>query len=338
MSTRALGGTGLEVTRIGCGGWQLGGGEIPGPRDPADDAVRVQTVHAALEAGINWVDTAAVYGLGHSEMIVARALREGAPRPLLFSKAGFEWDVAGRITQSLRPDSLRRGLDASLRRLGVDTLDLYQLHWPVPDEEIEGGWRAMLSFKEEGLVRHVGVSNCSVEQIQRCEAIGPVESCQLPYSLAAPDAHFELLPYCEERGIGVIVYSPQAAGLLTGTMTRETITAFAPDDDRSEDPAFQEPMLTRSLELYDRLRVAGETAGLPPGALAIAWTLANPAVTAAIVGFDAPTHVADAVRAVAELQVFHDALRKARLLDGDSGRMAGQRIQSTNLSLGTGAR
>jgi aryl-alcohol dehydrogenase-like predicted oxidoreductase len=274
----------------------------------------VKTVHTALDAGINWIDTASVYGLGHSEMIVARALHGMPARSLIFSKGGYEWDDRGRIKQSLKPKSLRRGLEASLRRLEVETIDLYQLHWPVPDEEIEDGWRTMVALKEAGLVRHIGVSNFSVAQIRRCEEIAPVESCQPPYSLAAAQAAPELLPYCARRGIGVIAYSPQAAGLLAGTVTRETIASFAPDDDRRDDPAFQEPVVTRSLELFERLRTAGELARLPPGALAIAWTLANAAVTAAIVGFDNPTHVEDAVRAASQPEVFRAALQDAGLL------------------------
>jgi aryl-alcohol dehydrogenase-like predicted oxidoreductase len=289
----------------------------------------VKTVHAALDAGINWIDTASVYGLGHSERIVARALRGLGRRPLVFSKAGYDWDELGQISQSLKRDSLQRGLEASLQRLELNTIDLYQIHWPVPDEEIEEGWRTMLALKAEGLVRHVGVSNFSVEQIRRCEVIGPVETCQPPYSLAAPEAAAALLPYCADRRIGVIVYSPQAAGLLTGSITRETIAKFARDDDRSDDPLFQEPLLSQSLEWFERLRRAGATGRLKPGSLAIAWALANPAVTAAIVGFNHPAQVADAVSVATSLDVFHAALRNAGLLDVDLGAAAGTSIPDT---------
>ena len=228
-----------------------------------------------------------MYGLGHSERLVARALRGVQERPLVFSKAGYVWDERGRIQQCLEPATLRRSLEDSLRRLEVEIIDLYQIHWPVPDHQVADAWATLLEFKTAGLVRHVGVSNFSVEQIERCQALGPVESCQVPYSLAAPAAAHEVLPYCGARGIGTIVYSPQAAGLLSGSVTRATVAAFAADDDRREDPAFQEPALTRSLDLYAKLRALGEASGgLPPGALAIAWTLAHPAVTAAIVGFE----------------------------------------------------
>lgn len=314
VPTRLLGGTGLEITRIGCGGWQLGGGEMLGRRPARDDARRFGVVNAALDAGVNWIDTAGVYGLGHSESIVGQVLRDRGPRPFIFSKGGYEWDEVGRITQSLNPASLRRGPEASLLRLGVEALDLYQLHWPLPDEEVEIGWRTMLAFKEEGLVRHVGVSNFSVEQIRRCEAIGPVECCQCRYSLSQPEAALDLLPYCAEHGIGVIVYSPQGAGLLAGTVTKETVAAFASEDDRRDDPVFKEPALTRSVKLFEDLSAISEVTNLRPGALAIAWTLANPAVTGAIVGFDDPGQVQDAVRAATEERVFRGALRDAGFL------------------------
>ena len=314
LPARALGNTGLRISRIGCGGWQLGGGELPGPRAAEDDARRVATVTAALDAGINWIDTAAVYGLGHSERIVARVLREVQARPFIFSKCGYVWDDRGRITQCLKPDSLRRGLETSLRRLEVEAIDLYQIHWPVPDDEIEEAWAALLGFRDEGKVRHVGVSNFSVDQIGRCAAIAPVESCQPPFSLAHQAAAADVLPYCDAHKIGVIVYSPQASGLLTGAVTRETVAAFAPDDDRRDDPTFKEPALTRSLNVFDRLSAVGAVTGLRPGSLAIAGALANPAVTAAIVGFDDPGQVGDAVLAASERERFESALRNAGLL------------------------
>jgi aryl-alcohol dehydrogenase-like predicted oxidoreductase len=314
IERRRLGRTGLEVTRIGIGGWQLGGGEWPGPRDPQDDERWVETVRRALETGLDWIDTAPVYGLGHSERIVARALQGLGVRPLLFTKCGYVWDDVGNIRQTLRRDSIRREVEESLRRLEVDAIDLYQIHWPVPDGEIEEGWAALVEVKEEGLVRHIGVSNFDVDQLARCETIAPVETLQPPYSMLEPGVAESILPYCLERDIGVIVYSPQAAGLLSGSMTRDRIASLPPTDDRGELLHWQDPQLTVNLELVERLREIGAPAGWTPGSLAVAWTLANPAVTAAIVGFSRPDQVDGLLVAAEDEQGLQSALRDAELL------------------------
>jgi aryl-alcohol dehydrogenase-like predicted oxidoreductase len=306
---RSLGRTGLEITRIGCGGWQLGGGEQPQERRADDDEFRRATIHRALEAGINWIDTAPVYGFGHSELRVARTLRELSQRPLVFTKCGVVWDDRDRTTNSLRRESIRRECEESLRRLETDVIDLYQIHWPIPDEEIEEGWAALAELKQEGKVAHIGVSNFSVEQLRRCESIAPVETLQPPYSLVQPQAAEDVLPYSGENGIGVIVYSPQGAGLLTGKMTRERVETLPESDYRKQEPSFNEPALTRNLEIADRLRATG----LSGGSLAIAWTLANPAVTAAIVGFRRPEHVG-ALLADLDLERLHAVLREISLL------------------------
>ncbi|MBZ5584677.1 MAG: aldo/keto reductase, partial [Acidobacteriia bacterium] len=234
--------------------------------------------------GVNWIDTAAVYGLGHSEEIVAQALAGRTNRPYLFTKCERVWDEQGRITGSLKADSIRRECENSLRRLQVDTIDLYQIHWPEPEADIEEGWSAMAKLKEEGKVRWIGVSNFKVDQLERCRKIAPVTSLQPPYSAISPDVENETLPYCQRNGIGAIVYSPMKSGLLTGKMTRERAAAFPQDDFRRRTLAFQEPQLSRNLELAELMRRIGARHGRTPGEVAIAWTLRNPAVTAAIVG------------------------------------------------------
>lgn len=288
METRPFGKTGMEITPIGFGAWAIGGGNWEFGWGSQDDQQSIAAIHRALDLGINWIDTAAVYGLGHSEEMVARALDGMSQRPYVFTKCSMIWNDQREVGHSLKRDSLRRELEASLRRLRVDAIDLYQIHWPSPDPEIEEGWAALAEFKREGKVRHIGVSNFNVEQLQRAAAIAPVETLQPPYSLLERDVEAEILPYAREHNIGVIVYSPMASGLLTGAMTRERVAAMPQDDWRKHDAEFQEPRLSQNLELVERLRAIGDRHGRSPGEVAIAWALHNPAVTAAIVGSRSP--------------------------------------------------
>jgi len=297
-----LGRTGLEISRVGVGAWAIGGaGYDWGWGSQADDD-SIAAIHHALELGINWIDTAAQYGFGHSEQVVGRAIAGLDPRPYVFTKGGQPEGPNRTTLQSLKPDSLRRELEGSLERLGLDALDLYQIHWPIPDEEVEEGWSTLAALKEEGLVRHIGVSNFSVAQLERAQAIAPVETLQPPYSLIHREAERDVLPYCEEHGIGVIVYSPMGSGMLTGSMTRERVAQLPDDDWRKRSPTFQEPELSRNLELVERLKRVGERHGVAPGAVAVAWTLHNPAVDGAITGFRGPEQV-DPIVAAAELEL-----------------------------------
>ncbi len=284
MELRQLGNSDLRLTPVGVGAWAIGGGGWKFAWGPQDDNESVAAIRRALDRGVNWIDSAAVYGFGHSEDVVAKALEGVAKKPLLFTKCGRVWDDKGDIQGILKRDSVRRECEASLRRLKVDAIDLYQIHWPLPDQDIEEGWTAMAELQREGKVRYIGVSNFDAAQLRRAQAIAPVTSLQPPYSLLAREAEAELLPYARSTGVGVIVYSPMKMGLLSGKMTRERAAAFPPDDNRRNRPEFQEPQLSRNLELAELLRAIGARHGRTPGEVAIAWTLRNPAVTAAIVG------------------------------------------------------
>jgi aryl-alcohol dehydrogenase-like predicted oxidoreductase len=302
MRTTQLGGTGLEISRVGFGAWAIGGGNWDWGWGEQDDEQSIAAIHRALELGVNWIDTAAQYGFGHSEEVVARALEGLAERPLVFTKGGQPEGPNRSTVQTLKRDSLKRECEGSLRRLGVEAIDLYQIHWPIPDEEIEEGWTTLVELKEEGLVRHIGVSNFSVEQLRRAQAIAPVETLQPPYSLLDREVEDELLPFCEREGIGVIVYSPMSSGMLTGKMTRERIEALPDDDWRRRSERFQEPQLSQNLELVERLERIGERHGVSPGAVAVAWTLRNPAVDSAITGFRRPDQV-EPILAAADLEL-----------------------------------
>ena len=267
---------GFGAWAIGGAGWEFGWGD-------QDDKDSITAIHRALELGVNWIDTAAVYGMGHSEEVVASALSSwSGTRPYVFTKCGLLGDEQGYVHRNLRANSIRRECENSLRRLKVDRIDLYQIHWP--SEDLEEGWGEMARLQKEGKVRWIGVSNFDASQLRRAERIAPVISLQPPYSLIRREVEPDILPYCHSHGIGVIVYSPMQSGLLTGAMTRERVAKLPDSDWRSRDPEFREPKLSKNLALVERLRKIGQKYGVPPGQVAVAWVLRNPAVTAAIVG------------------------------------------------------
>jgi aryl-alcohol dehydrogenase-like predicted oxidoreductase len=290
MCTAILGRTGLEITRVGLGAWAIGGDWAWG-WGAQDDADSIRTIHAALERGVSWIDTAPVYGLGRSELVVARALRElpGGKRPLVFTKCGLPWREGERDAYAdLSPDSVRAEVDASLRRLGVDVIDLMQIHWPRPDDQIEAAWETLAALREAGKLRHIGVSNFSVAQLERAEAIAPVETLQPPYSLLSRGIEADVLPWCERHDVGILAYSPMASGILSGAMTRERIASLPPEDWRSRNRNYQEPALTQNLALVERLEGVARARKVSAGHVAVAWTLRKPAVHAAIVGMRRP--------------------------------------------------
>jgi aryl-alcohol dehydrogenase-like predicted oxidoreductase len=288
MTTTELGQTGMGITRLGFGAWAIGGGHWEFGWGPQDDEQSVAAIARALEYGINWIDTAAAYGFGHSEEVVGRAIAATGKRPYIFTKASLLNDGTGKVVHSLKRDSILREAGESLQRLGVDAIDLYQIHWPDPDEDIREGWAALAELKDQGLVRHIGVSNFSVDQLERISDIAPVETLQPPYSLIDRRAERKVLPFAEREGIGVIAYSPMGSGLLTGRMTRERLAKLPDTDWRKSDPSFQEPELSRNVAIVDRLQMVAKLHHATPGAVAIAWTLRNPAVDGAIVGFRRP--------------------------------------------------
>ena len=291
MQTRQLGNSNLQVTPIGVGAWAMGGTGWRFAWGQQDDQDSIGAIRAALDAGINWIDTAAVYGLGHSEEVVGKALKEVSHQPYVFTKCGRNWREDRQIWKTLKRENVREECENSLRRLQVDVIDLYQMHWPEPDEEVEEGWETMAQLKEEGKVRHLGVSNCSVEQMKRMMRIAPITSLQPPYSIVQPEVEASQLPFCGDHNIGVLVYAPMKSGLLTGAMTRERLAGLPEDDWRKKNPVFNEPRLTRNLALVKLLREIGARHGRTPGEAAIAWTLRRPEVTAAIVGLRKPSQV-----------------------------------------------
>jgi aryl-alcohol dehydrogenase-like predicted oxidoreductase len=304
MTTKQLGNSDMFITPVGFGSWAVGGSGWQFAWGRQNDNDSIAAIHRALELGVNWIDTAAVYGLGHSEEIVARALSSwSGPRPYVFTKCGLRWDAQGRPHEVLKATSIQQECEDSLRRLKVDTIDLYQIHWPVDDtKELEEGWNTMAKLQREGKVRWIGVSNFDVEQMKRALKIARITSLQPRYSLVHPDVESEILPFCLGAGIGVIVYSPMASGLLTGAMTRERISGLPDDDWRKKHPDFTEPALSANLALVDRLRTIGRRHDSSPGTVAVSWTLHNPAVTAAIVGARKPEQVNDMV-AAAEIRL-----------------------------------
>lgn len=284
MQTKPLGNSDLHITPIGFGAWAIGGGGWAFGWGAQDDQDSIEAIQRSLDLGVNWIDTAAIYGLGHSEEVVAKALKGRTDRPYIFTKCSMIWNEKGEISRSLKQDSIRHEVEASLRRLGVETIDLYQIHWPNPEPDVEEGWTTLVKLKDEGKIRHIGVSNFSVEQLQRIQAIAPITSLQPPYSLINRKVEAEILPFCQQHNIGVIVYSPMQSGLLTGAMNPERIANMPDDDWRKQSNEFQEPRLSRNLKLVEVLQQIGQEQGQSPGEVAIAWTLNHSAVTAAIVG------------------------------------------------------
>ena len=284
FATRQLGNSDMHLTAVGFGAWAIGGGDWQFAWGHQEDDESVEAIERSIELGINWIDTAAIYGLGHSEEVVARALQGVEKKPYVFTKCSMRWDDKREIYRSLKAGSIREEVENSLTRLKVGVIDLYQIHWPQPEDEIEEGWEAMAKLQQEGLIRWMGVSNFNVAQMKRVQAIAPITSLQPPYSLLNRKVEEEILPFCEQNNIGVINYSPMASGLLTGKMTAERIKNMPQDDWRRKSPNFLEPKLTRNLELVELLREIGASHNVEPGVVAIAWTLRNTAVTAAIVG------------------------------------------------------
>jgi aryl-alcohol dehydrogenase-like predicted oxidoreductase len=284
MQTRRLGNSDLEITPIGIGAWAMGGGDWAFSWGRQEDEDSIAAIQTALDAGVNWIDTAAVYGLGHSEEVVGKAIAGRAHRPYVFTKCSLVWNDRSQIGHSLKAASVRRELEASLRRLRVDAIDLYQIHWPDPESEIEEGWQTLAQFQKEGKVRYIGLSNFNVAQMKRIERIAPITSLQPNYNIVTRDIEKDILPFCRERHIGVIVYSPMKSGLLTGKMTRERIASLPPDDFRPRTASFREPLLSRNLGVVEVLRGIGQRHRRTPGEVAIAWTLRDPVVTGAIVG------------------------------------------------------
>jgi aryl-alcohol dehydrogenase-like predicted oxidoreductase len=306
LRTTELGSTGMEITRVGFGAWAIGGGRWEFGWGPQEDDESVAAIERALDHGVNWIDTAAAYGFGRSERVVGRALAGVSDRPYVFTKCSLLEGPGRRVEHSLKRDSVLLEAETSLERLGVDAIDLYQIHWPIPEADIEEGWTALAELRDQGLVRHIGVSNFNVEQLRRIQDIAPVETLQPPYSLVSRAVEDETVPYAERRDIGVIAYSPMESGLLTGAMTRARIENLPDDDWRRSDPRFQEPRLSETLALVERLENVAERHDTTPGAVAIAWTLRNPAVDGAIVGFRRPEQVDPRMVHAGDLELSHD--------------------------------
>jgi aryl-alcohol dehydrogenase-like predicted oxidoreductase len=315
MVLNQLGTSDMWLTPVGFGAWAVGGGNWAYSWGPQDDNVSLAAIHKAIDLGMNWIDTAAIYGLGHSEEIVGRAVKESEVKPFLFTKCGMVWNEKREIKRTLL--EIRREVEESLRRLQVDAIDLYQIHWPVDGEDLQEAWATMADLKREGKVHYIGVSNFSVQQMELCLEIAPITSLQPPYSLINRSVEAEILPFCDDRSIGVINYSPQHSGLLTGAMTRERVANLPPDDFRRNAKNYQEPYLSRNLALADFLKQIGERHGVTAGVVAIAWTLANPAITAAIVGGRNPEQV-EQVWPAAKFRLSNDELREiAAFLDAN---------------------
>lgn len=309
MKTRTLGNSDMEITAIGFGAWAIGGAWAYG-WGAQDDQISKATIHKALDSGINWIDTAAVYGLGRSEKVVGEALKETSHKPLIFTKGTLTWDEQGNVINCMKKESIRKEVEDSLSRLGVDVIDLYQIHWPIPDAEIEEGWETLAQLQTEGKVRYIGVSNFSSEQMERVRKISPITSLQPPYNLIRRDIEQRILPYCQENRIGVIGYSPMASGLLSGKMTRERIEQMDPTDWRKKvNNNFKDPQLERNLKLQELLRDIGAQYGYTAGETAIAWTLLNPAITATIVGMREPGQV-DGIIHAAEMKLSNADLKR----------------------------
>lgn len=308
MDKKILGNSDMNITRIGLGAWAIGGSWRWG-WGHQDEKDSIQTIHKALDTGINWIDTAPAYGLGTSEKVIGKALKERTDKPYIFTKCGILWDDKGKAWQEISAKTIEKEIDQSLKRLGVDVIDLYQIHWPNPDKNIEEAWETLAKIKEQGKVRYIGVSNFSVEQLKRAAKIAPITSLQPPYSIIRRDIEKEILPYCKENNIGVIVYSPMASGLLTGKVTPQWVANLPDDDWRKHADDFKEPRLTRNLALVDILREIAQKHNSTVAEISIAWTLHNPAVTAAIVGMRKPQQV-DGVKGAANIKLDQEDLQK----------------------------
>lgn len=322
MKTRQLGTSDLHITPIGFGTWAIGGGEWIGGWGSQDDRDSISAIRRALDSGINWIDTAPAYGLGRSERVVAEALRGRSQRPYIFTKCAIRWRDDRSVYNDLRAASVREEVENSLRRLEVDTIDLYQVHWPDPEPQIEEAWTTLAELQREGKLRYLGVSNFNVAQMQRVQAIAPVTSLQPPYSLIKPAVEDEILPFVQAHNIGVIVYSPMMSGLLSGTMTRERIATMPKDDWRRRDAEFNEPKLSHNLALTETLRIIGARHGRSAGEVAIAWTLRHPAVTGAIVGARRPDQV-DGITGAGEFRLHATEIAEIEQVRGLDEQTAG---------------
>jgi len=314
MNKRVLGGTGMEISVVGFGAWAIGGGGWEWGWGPQDDADSVAAIGRALELGVNWIDTAPIYGFGRSEEVVGRTIKKMSDRPYIFTKCGLE-GRNGIGVNELKAEAIERQCEESLKRLGVETIDLYQIHWPDPDEDVEEGWAACVALLSAGKVRHIGVSNFDISQLDRANVVATVETLQPPYSLINRGIEDEILPYCSRENIGVIAYSPMASGLLTGAFDAERVAALPDDDFRSHVEHFQEPKLSRNLAAVERLRQVGEKHDASPGAVAVAWVLRDPVVSGAIVGFRRFDQVGGILPAAAELEL---SAEEIAFIEGDS--------------------
>ena len=313
MKMRKLGGTGLDLSIIGLGTWAIGGSGWKDGWGSQDDRESISTIRRALELGVNWIDTAAVYGLGHSEEVVGKAIKESRHKAMIATKCSFIWDKDGNVSNCLKKESIRSEVEASLRRLKIDVIDLYQIHRPLPDEDIEEAWNTTADLIKEGKIRYAGVSNFDVEQLKRIQPIHSVASLQPPYSMLKRGIEEELLGYCSKNNIGVIVYSPMQKGLLTGKITKERMKHLAQDDHREKDSDFQEPQLSANLKLVEDLRPIAEKSGGTVAQLAIAWVLRRPEVTAAIVGARHPFQIEETV-AAGELMLSEEKIAAIEML------------------------
>lgn len=309
MKTRKLGNSPLQLTPVGLGTWAIGGGDWKFGWGAQDDALSIRTIHEAMAVGINWIDTAAVYGLGRSEEVVGRALKEMKEKPIVSTKCERCWEADGTIVPRLKRASVKQECEDSLRRLQVDVIDMYQIHWPQPDEDIEEGWAAIAELVKEGKVRWAGVSNFNVAQLKRLQPIHPVAFLQPPYSMLNRGIEAELIPYCEAHDIGIIPYSPMQKGLLSGKVTQAWVDALPATDHRRGDPQFNEPLLSRNISLNEGLRALATRLGTTPAELAIAWVLRQPRVTSAIVGARKPGQIAETIGG-GRLTLPADALRE----------------------------
>jgi aryl-alcohol dehydrogenase-like predicted oxidoreductase len=318
MKRQKLGNSSMEITKIGFGSWAVGGPGYEFSWGKQDDNDSIKAIHKALELGVNWIDTAAVYGAGHSEEVVGEAVKQwSGQKPFIFTKCTNLWDENKKVYHYYKPESIRKECEDSLRRLKMDAIDLYQMHWPPDDDsEIDPAWEAMAKLKDEGKVKQIGVSNFNVKQMEQAKRIAPITSLQPPYSLLRRKIEKEILPYCKEQNIGVIVYSPMASGILTGTMTKERARNLPDNDWRKRSPNFTEPKISSNLKVVDKLREIGTKYGRGPGEIAVAWVLSNHAVTGAIVGARNEKQVSGVYHA-SELELSNDDLAEINNLIED---------------------